>query len=598
MKISKNIKVGLLIPAAFFLGIIISNLNAPKAHDSIAEIEKTGASMWTCAMHPQIRQPEPGDCPICAMDLIPVNTEESDTGKPRELKLTETALALADIRTAKVKRQYVDKQIRLFGKISVDQSRRATLTARFPGRIEQQYVNYTGAKVKKGQSLVKLYSPELYSAQQEYVLAVGNNEQLLPGSSAKKKLELWGLTPEQIRKIGERGTPSEYMTIYSPMGGVVMNIRAVEGDYVKTGTVMYQIADLDQLWVEMDVYESDLPGLTTGQAITFSTKSIPGKTFRGKIDFIEPVLNSKTRTSVIRANTNNAGGQLKPGMFVSAIVSVNSKQTMSEKPLVIPASAPLITGKRAVVYVADQLDKGRFQGREITLGPRMGNYYVVKSGLSESEVVVTNGNFKIDSALQIKGEKSMMNPEAGMPNQGHDQHHHTPTAPSGVETETHDNSDKADKKKDNEPFPEELKNRVAGLYSAYFELRHSLSQDDLQKSIKQATQIINAVQTIQSDLRFFHELTVDTQKMENSTTLEESRLNFHSVSNKMIRLAEGGIIPPELNLYKLNCPMAFDFQGADWLQTHRDVENPYFGSQMFRCGSVKTVLQEINKGDE
>ena len=272
--------------------------------------------------------------------------------------------------------------------------------------------------------MVYLYSPELLAAQSELIHAVRaardlkkSGLQSLRGTarqtilSARAKLRLWGLTEAQIQEIIRKGAPSDHMTILAPMSGTVIHKNGFEGMYVKTGTRIYTIADLSTLWLQLDAYESDVGWIHEGDEVRFETESFPGEMFQGTVSFINPFLDEKTRTVKVRVDVPNPDGRLLPGMFVRAMLraSLGTK----EPPLVIPATAPLITGKRAVVYVAVPGKPGTFEGREIVLGPRADRYYVVKAGLREGEKVVTKGNFKIDSAVQIMAKPSMMTPEGG-----------------------------------------------------------------------------------------------------------------------------------------------------------------------------------------
>jgi Cu(I)/Ag(I) efflux system membrane fusion protein len=331
-----------------------------------------------------------------------------------------------------VERRAVDVETRMLGKVQYDETRLGDITAWMGGRIDKLYVDYTGSNVKKGQRTASIYSPELLTAQAELiqsVKAIQNLEKstlrlvketaVQTGAAARKKLRLLGLSNKQIDAVIERGTPSDHITLYAPMSGVVIQMDVVEGMYVKTGTRIYAIADLSVVWVVLEAYESDLPWIKLGQQVDFQTEAYPGEVFQGKMVYIDPVVSEKTRTVRVRVNVPNRGGKLKPGMFVSAVNWAETKG--KEKPLVIPASAPLITGKRAVVYVEVPGKEGTYEGHEIVLGPRAGNFYVVKSGLSEGDLVVTKGNFKIDSAVQIMGKPSMMNPQGGSAGGSHQQ---------------------------------------------------------------------------------------------------------------------------------------------------------------------------------
>ena len=478
-------KVIIIVLIAFVLGFLTrgwrvsSQLNTE--HIQAAQDKE---QIWTCSMHPQIRQPKPGKCPICFMDLVPVDSSGEAT--QREISFSEDALKLMEIQTTPVERKFVEAQIRMVGKVDYDETRLKHITAWVPGRIDRLYVDFTGTQVIKGDHMVYLYSPELISAQAEFLQAVKSAENMKPDSSelikrsiratldaASEKLKLLGLTEKQIENIEKTGQPTDYITIYAPIGGIVIKKHVTEGTYVQTGTKIYTIADLTQLWVQMDAYESDMMWIRYGQEVEFTTEAYRGEIFKGRISFISPTVNPKTRTIKVRFNVSNPEGKLKPEMFVRAVVRsgiasggkvmaadmagkwicpmhpsvVKDKagkcdicqmdlvtteslgyvkaELSDQAPLVIPATAALITGKRAVVYVQKpNTEKPTFEGREVVLGPRAGDYYLVRAGLSEGEIVVTKGNFKIDSALQIQAKPSMMNPERQKAPMNHHDHSH------------------------------------------------------------------------------------------------------------------------------------------------------------------------------
>jgi Cu(I)/Ag(I) efflux system membrane fusion protein len=277
--------------------------------------------------------------------------------------------------------------------------------------------------------MVYLYSPEFLTAQQELIQSLKTFQNLersgMPSvretarqkvDAVREKLRLWGLTKKQIANIEKREKPSDHMTIYSPISGVVIDKNVHEGMYLKTGDRIYTIADLSQVWVKLDAYESDLSWIRNGQEVEFEIEAYPGEILKGKIGFIDPFLDTKTRTVKVRVNVPNSEGKLKPEMFVRAVLyPVVADAAEGESLLLIPASAPLITGKRTVVYIKVPGNKGTYQGREIVLGPRTGDYYLVRQGLTEGELVVVNGNFKIDSAIQILAKPNMMSPEESGP---------------------------------------------------------------------------------------------------------------------------------------------------------------------------------------
>lgn len=438
---------------------------------------------WTCAMHPQIRQQKPGKCPICRMDLVPV---KNSSGGMRTLTITPAARALLQIQTSPVERKYVTKTVRLVGKIDYDETRVSHITAWVSGRLDRLFVDYTGVSVKQGDHMVSIYSEELYSIQEELLTALrfqkenpnAGGERLVDG--AREKLRLLGLTDEQIRKIESRPKADDHVTIYSPASGIVINKLKNEGDRVRTGDRIYTVADLSTVWLKMDAYESDLQWLRYGQKVSFSVEAFPGEMFTGRVAFVDPILNQQTRTVKVRVNVDNSDGRLKPEMFARATVHsevaadgrvmdaelagkwispmhpeiVSDKPGLCKicgmplvraetlgfvpasidakaKPLVVPASAVLVTGTRAIVYVEVENRKApTFEGREILLGPRTDDYYLVRNGLFDGEKVVTHGNFKIDSALQIQAKPTMMTPDGG----GGGGHHHGGHSPTKKDT--------------------------------------------------------------------------------------------------------------------------------------------------------------------
>jgi Cu(I)/Ag(I) efflux system membrane fusion protein len=606
----------LIIVGALVLGFLLRGGSGDAPSASMAAESAAGeATVWTCSMHPQIKLPEPGQCPICFMDLIPLEEDGGEDDSPRVLTMSNTAKKLAQIVTAPVERRFADARITMVGKIDYDETRLAHIAAWIPGRLDSLYVDYTGASVRKGDPMVLIYSPELLAAQEELLQAIAT-AQRVEGSelstirrtaqatieSARDKLRLWGLTENQIAGIESRGTPSDHTTIYAPIGGVVVHKAALEGEYVQTGKSIYTIADLSHVWLQLDAYESDLPWLRVGQEIEFMTEAYPGKPFTGTVTFIDPFLHAGTRTVEVRVDVPNPDRRLKPGMFARATVKsqLGAKGTVTrsteDAPLVIPASAPLITGKRAVVYVAlPDRERPTYEGRDVLLGPRAGDYYIVESGLEEGEMVVVNGAFKIDSELQIRAKPSMMSPEGG-----------------AVATHDHSGSggEMADEKPSKTPpppvrgrlanTPDAFRVELQSVYEPYFELHAALADDQFDDAVNASSDIRRQIGDVTAEdlpdtakaiwQQLAERLTESATAASAADNIEAFRVEFEELAAAMIDIDYYFGHLETIDYYVTLCPMAFNNRGAYWLQNAHTVANPYYGHKMLRCGSVTDTI--------
>lgn len=409
---NRYVKGGLLVASGLILGWLFFHGPSPEKVETKAEVHDhaaEGKEIWTCSMHPQIRKDEPGDCPICGMDLIPL--QQSNTViDDQAIEMSESAMKLAEVQTSVVTLGNVSKEVRLYGKIQVDERLVRTQTAHIPGRVEQLLVNVTGENVKKGQLIAKVYSPELLTAQKELHEALTMADKY-PAmlDAAREKLRLWKLSDQQIADIEKSATATTVFDVFATTSGIVTNRKVNPGDYVSTGDVLFEMADLSRVWALFDAYESDLSWISLGQNLEFTAQAIPGKTFTGKITFIDPIVDASSRITKVRVEVPNPGLKFKPEMFINGIVQ--SRQVGSGDQLIIPQSAVLWTGTRSVVYVKlPGADHPTFKMREITLGSSMKDTYVVMDGLAEGEEIVTNGAFSVDAAAQLAGKVSMMNP--------------------------------------------------------------------------------------------------------------------------------------------------------------------------------------------
>ncbi|MGB5821194.1 MAG: efflux RND transporter periplasmic adaptor subunit [Saonia sp.] len=419
----KNILyIGLAAIAGILAGyLIFGNTfgDRVKEHDHSEEM-KTG-QMWTCSMHPQIMQPEPGDCPICGMDLIPA-ASEADGLAMNQFKMTENAMALANIRTTVVgSGASSDNLLKLSGKITENVDKIGTQPAHFDGRIDKLYINSLGEKVKMGQPIAQVYSPELVAAQQELITAYRMREsQPLLYDAVRNKFKNWMIHGSQLSEIETSGKVKSSFTIYSHVSGVVTEIMVAEGAHITDGHPIFKVADLSTVWAVFDAYENQVSLLQEGQNISMVTQSYPDEKINAKISFIDPMLNSSTRILEVRAVLQNSNDRLKPGMFVEGTVQLASNKR--DNTIIVPESAVLWTGERSVVYLKPDSETPIFEMREVTLGEVTNGGYVILDGLEHGDIIVTHGTFTVDAAAQLKGKKSMMNDEGGKTMTGHEGH--------------------------------------------------------------------------------------------------------------------------------------------------------------------------------
>jgi membrane fusion protein, copper/silver efflux system len=404
-----TLAMGILLGWIFFGGSKSDSGNDQHDHSSEVGVETT----YTCSMHPQIRQNEPGDCPICGMDLIPLESDDNDDLDPMAIRMSKTAMQLASVSTEIVGKTMPVKTLRLNGKIQPDERLISTQSSHFSGRIEKLLVKFTGEFVSKGQVIAHIYSPELVTAQEELLEALKSKEarpQLL--DAAKQKLKKWKLSENQIEQIIQSGVTQDDFPLLADISGYITERKVNQGDYVRKGQSLYEITDLSRVWILLDVYESDINWIKSGSKVNYTVQSYPGEEFNGIISYIDPIVDPKSRVSKARLEVSNKGYKLKPEMFVSATVEVNLPS--SSNAIVVPKSAVMWTGKRSVVYVKSTLSKQvSFVMRKVTLGPALGNSYVVEEGLEEGEEIAVNGTFSIDAAAQLAGKPSMMSPEGG-----------------------------------------------------------------------------------------------------------------------------------------------------------------------------------------
>ncbi len=656
MRLVRFALVLLLIGAVFSVGRWTARNDGPEFSAPSSEASSAAAKEvvnWTCSMHPQIKLPGPGQCPICFMDLIPVRSEAPEPGELPRLRLSERARTLARVETAEVRRREISYQVRMVGKVAADETRITYISSNVPGRLDRLYVDYTGMLVRKGDHLAEIYSPDLLVAQREYLVAMQSldNAKARSGDTtgvqaaeslmraARRKLELWAIPHDQIERLEKERTPSDHIRIDAPSAGWVLDRQGFSGMYVETGTRLFTVADLHRLWVLLDAYELDVAFLHYGQSVEFETESVPGRVFSGQVTYIDPILNEATRTVKVRVNMANADFQLRPGMFVRARVMVHLgaegrvigvalagkwicpmhpeiiKETaahcdecgmdlvpveslgyttsgaIAEPLLAVPQSSVLLTGRRAVVYVEKSSPDGHlfYEGRTVQLGPRADDLYVILSGVREGERVVTRGAVQIDSALQIQAQPSMMQPAA-------DGIGEATTAPSTTASDIQPAS-----------------HAVAGaayhaharpVIAAYLSLTAALAADDLAAARKATVALQQAATTMtpaglpEAEVSLF---TLQGGKLASSvvdradSSLEELRKSLPPLTTALETYLRTFGHDRDTPLYRLYCPMAMQNRGAYWIGPEPKILNPYFGAAMLRCGEVKGAIAADGK---
>ena len=565
-------------------------------------------------MHPQIRQHEPGKCPICGMDLIPVSHEDAFEGGGDDggrVVLSARARALAKMRTTPVRRQAnVAGQLRLLGRFEPNETTFKSITAWTGGRIDRLLVNFTGERVRVGQVIATLYSPEVFAAHQDLILAKRQMERTsapagaerlsspesaassASGASAasaargagqgtarraaaaaldaaRERLRLLGVPDDALARMEGDERPTREVMIRTPFAGTVIERLATEGAYVTTGTPLYRVANLKTLWVQLDAYESDLSHLLVGQDVKIGVDAWPGETFEGKVTFIDPTINPVRRTAQVRVQVDNPDGRLRPGMFAEATVAAKGADD-DPTPLVVPASAPLFTGRRALVYVEVQDDQDvAYEPRTVRLGPRLGEVYPVVAGLSEGERVVTRGAFALDADLQIRGGHSMMS--------SGDDEDESPW--DGVVTLASDE-----------------KRQLVPVVEAYLAVQAALAADELTRAKAEAERLASATSRVRiarskmgasvwSEIaKALHD---HARQVATATNLEGAREGFEPLSGALIVLLARFGNPIDRAVRLAFCPMASGSDGAFWVQRGADIDNAYFGAMMRTCGEIR-----------
>ena len=585
---------------------------------------------YICPMMCTPPSTEPGRCPVCAMELV--EATGGGGGDGISVTIESSARRLVGIQTAMSKMGEVNRTIRTIGSIDFDESQLSTISAYIDGRLEKMYANYAGVKVNEGDDLALIYSPQLYTAQTEFITSMNSGGkigrfQIDSGDlnqMARENLAELGMTQSQIDQLAKSGKPMSRIRIKSPQSGTVIEKSAVEGDYVKTGHKLYRVADLSSVWLMLDLFPDDASAVRFGQQVEAEIQSMPGEVFTGRVAFIDPTVNPKTRTVRVRVEIMNFDGKLRPGDYATARVTVpaipmdevydpalankyispmhpqvirdepgtcplcdmdlvpTSQLGFASEPLpmqqvvTVPRDAVLLAGENSVIYV--ETEPGRFEIRRVTIGPMNRKEAVIVEGLSAGETVATGGNFLIDSQMQLAGNPSLMDPTKApsyspgpleLPN----------TTPVMLASESGKSLDRT--------------------YDAYFEIQCAMAADQTPPPVALNT-LIEGLRELEMSAgvpdeaqRKFATARRAATRMDGS--LETAREAYRGVSHAMLRaatVARGPKTATKLTHYY--CPMV-PGGGGDWMQPGGELQNPYWGSEMLTCGEV--VREMGRQGD-
>jgi Cu(I)/Ag(I) efflux system membrane fusion protein len=584
------IYIGILIVGLLLGWILFGNSPTNEKVHQHNEVTENN-QIWTCSMHPQIMQPEPGDCPICGMDLIPAETG-ADGLAADQFKLTENAMSLANIQTTTVGQHLAeDNVVKLSGKIAVNEEENLVQVSYFSGRIEKLNVNFTGEEIRKGQLLATIYSPELYATQQELLTAVSLKEsQPELYKAVRNKLKFWKLSDNQINQIETSGKAKENFPVYATVSGTVTEKLIEQGSAIKQGQPLLKISNLNTVWANFDLFENQIDLFKIGKEISISSNAYPNKEFKGKVNFIDPVLNTKTRTVTLRVVLKNKNNEFKPGMFVEGKIKAAISNT--NKIIMVPASAVLWTGERSVVYVKTNPNEPVFEMREIVLGNQIGTNYQVLKGLESNVEIVSNGTFTIDAAAQLQGKKSMMNKTGGKIMTGHEGH-------LGMDNTSPNFKESTSKVNQRIKVSNVFQKQLNAVFSDYINLKNALVEDNSKEVVKHSKKLLNNLSKVDIKLlkesnahnawmSFEKEIKSSTIAISNTYDIKEQRNYFKHLSTNLINAIE--VFGVNEKVYKQFCPMANSNKGGFWLSKEEQILNPYFGEAMLKCGEVKQVI--------
>jgi RND family efflux transporter MFP subunit len=626
------------VAAGLAVGVWLARTADQKSVDT-SNID-TNEQLYTCGMHPQVIQKGPGLCPICGMKLTPIKGSGGANKTPTEnsneapisglLKIDPLVVQNMGIRTATLKRASLTKTIRTVGRVDYDEQGVTFINTKFKGWIEKLHVAQTGQHVKKGQPLFEIYSPELYSAQQEYltafrgIKALGSSSDLVADQNSRletvrTRLRFLDVTDEQIANLEQTGQVPKTLSIYSPAEGIVTEKMVQEGKYIETGMKLYTIADLSRVWVYVSIYEYQIPWIRMGQSASMTLPYIPGKEFLGKVVYIYPYLEEQTRVIRVRLEFANPALELKPDMYANVML----KSELDRAAVLIPREAYIDSGVRKVAFVS--LGDGKFQAHEIQTGVEAEEGMVeVLQGLTEGDTVVTSGQFLLDAESKL-GEAiaKMSNSQFPMTSSqptAHMDHDSLPTTQNSSSTQPETgpficpmHPKQVAEKPGTCPIcamqlvsaehfhmptsaPARVQQELDHLTEHYLALQKLLASDTTKDVARHALGIAAASEEM---LKHVSELEKQTgekvapavRKIHDAalkisgSRIADDRVQFVDLSNGMLLLLEYMRADPQRwpKLFIFHCAMS----KGSWLQNSETITNPYYGFQMLRCGELK-----------
>lgn len=641
--VRKLLPVGMVLAAGMILLVIVGIAQrigwivAPQG--AAPGIIASGGEIYTCPMHPQIRQPAPGRCPICGMALVPVSRSGGSALDELSVKIEPAQRRLANIQTAKAESGTLEAELQTVGSIAIDESRQATISAYIDGRLERLFADYTGVEIAKGDHLAVIYSPQLYSAQVEYLEArrAANATGAFPAvrqaqealaTNTRQRLREFGVTDEQLTELEQSGKAEPRLTIYAPQGGTVIEKLAVEGNYVKAGDPIYRIAELSTVWLMLELFPEDATRIRFGQRIEAIVQSQPAAKYLGRVAFISPTVNPATRTVGIRVELLNEDRRLRPGDYAEARINLPigqqgkvydadlagkwispmHPQIIQEEPgkcpicgmdlvstaqfgfteepipqpeaLYVPRSAVLMAGGNSVVYV--ETEPGRFEIRPVLVGPILRDKVIILEGLKAGEAVATAGNFLIDSQMQLAGKPSLIDPTRAMAKS------RSPEGPLAFANI------------DIQPIRNGTGKKLESLFNAYFQVQQSLASDQVppteaaQSLYKLANELGKTSEIPPPAAKLAEEIAAQSAHLHHMD-LTKARVAFKPISHAIVTLAtqvrSQGATHSFTHFY---CPMV-PGGGGDWLQGTDALVNPYFGTEMLRCGEKVQQFPLVGK---